>query len=140
MYVNALILTIGSNILYHIFQKLTPGNLHPMIALMVTYLTAAILCAMLMPLFPGQPGILASLKQINWSSIALGAAIVGLEAGFLLAYRAGWNISLAAGVSNVALTVLLIPIGLLFFHEKLTTANWIGMVLCLAGLVLINMR
>jgi len=140
MYINALLLTIGSNILYHIFQKLTPGNIHPMIALMATYLTAAVLCALLIPLFPDQPGILASLKQMNWTSVGLGASIVGLEAGFLLAYRSGWNISIAAGVSNVALTVTLIPIGILFFQEKLSTANWIGMVLCLAGLILINFR
>lgn len=140
MYINALILTIGANILYHVFQKLIPAGIHPMIALLTTYLTAALLSILLIPLFPDTSGIWSSFKHVNWASFGLGAALVGLEAGFLLAYRAGWNISLAAGVSNVALTVLLVPIGLLFFHEKLSLNNWIGVVMCIVGLLLINLK
>ena len=47
-------------------------------------------------------GIGGGLKELNWASYALGLVVVLLEVGFLLAYRAGWKISLAAVYSNVA--------------------------------------
>jgi len=74
-------LTIVSNILYHVFQKSIPGNVNPIISLIVTYLTAALACILILPFFPGQTGFQLALKQINWASIALGFAIIGLEAG-----------------------------------------------------------
>ncbi len=140
MYVNALFLTVAANVLYHIFQKLTPANIHPMVALISTYLTAAVVCTLLIPLFPEADSVWASVKRVNWTSFALGLSLVGLELGFLLAYRAGWNISLAAAVSNVALAVLLLPVGLVFFQEKISTANWAGLIFCILGLFLINVK
>jgi multidrug transporter EmrE-like cation transporter len=67
-------------------------------------------------------------------------AIVGLEVGFMLAYRAGWNITLAGLVSSTTVSLLLIPVGLLFFRESLTAVNALGIALCLAGLVLVNYK
>jgi len=61
-----------------------------------------------------------------------------LELGFLLAYRAGWKISLGPLVSNVAVAILLIPVGLLLFREKISLVNLIGIGVCLLGLVLVN--
>src|SRR5713226_5766297 len=94
-------LTIISNALYHVFQKLTPTNVNPMLALAVTYITAAVICLLLLPFYPLSSNLIESLRQLNWASFALAFAIIGLELGFLLAYRAGWNISLGAIVSNV---------------------------------------
>ena len=131
-------LTILSGALYHVFQKLTPGNVHPMLALVITYVTAIVICLVLLPLYPSKTGIVESLRQLNWASFALALAIVGLEIGFLLAYRAGWNISLGAIVSNVAVTIVLVPIGLLLFKERISLVNFIGIVICIAGLVMIN--
>jgi drug/metabolite transporter (DMT)-like permease len=133
-------LTILSNALYHVFQKLTPGTAHPVLSLALTYLVAAVVCLALLPFFPLQGNLAATLRGLNWSSVGLAVAITGLELGFLLAYRAGWNISLGALVSNVGVTILLIPVGLLFFREKISATNVIGIVVCLIGLVLINRR
>ncbi len=131
-------LTIISNVLYHIFQKAIPSAVNPVAALLVTYLTASAACLIALPFYHGETGILESFRQINWASIALGIAIIGLEAGFLLAYRSGWDISLAAGLSNVAVAVLLLPIGLLFYREQLSMSNITGIILCLGGLFLIQ--
>lgn len=138
IYYAALALTVVSNVLYHIFQKSTPSNVNPIISLLVTYLTAAAFCAVIIPFYPKDSGLLDSLKRINWASFALGIAIVGLELGFLLAYRAGWNISLAGLLSNATVGLLLIPVGILFFAEKLTFINAAGIMLCFGGLVLMN--
>jgi drug/metabolite transporter (DMT)-like permease len=140
LYYTSMALTVLSNVLYHIFQKFTPGAVNPLLSLAVTYGTAMILCLALLPLFPLQSGLAASLRGLSWTSFALALAITGLELGFLLAYRAGWNISLGPAVSNVLVAMLLLPIGLLLFREKLSIVNGIGVAACLVGLVLINQR
>lgn len=83
---------------------------------------------------------MASVRKVNWASFTLAIAIVGLELGYLLAYRAGWEVSLAALVSNVIFTVLVIPIGLLWMQETLSLVNVIGILLCIGGLVLVNLK
>jgi uncharacterized membrane protein len=133
-------LTVLSNALYHVFQKLTPGNVHPLVALAATYSTATLLCILSIPFFPLASGWRESIGQLNWASFALAFAIVGLELGFLLAYRAGWNISLGAIVSNVAVTLVLVPLGLLFFKDKLSVVNLAGIVVCVIGLVMVNYK
>lgn len=133
-------LAVFSTLLYHIMQKLTPGNANPALALIVTYITSLALCVLLLVFTPLQTGLKAALGQLNWASFGLAFAIVGLEVGFLLAYRAGWNISLVALVVNVIGTLLLIPIGLAFFKDKLSPVNLVGILVCIVGLVMVNWK
>lgn len=140
MYYAAIVLTVASNVLYHIFQKVTPAAANPLLALAVTYATSTVFCLGLFLVMPENRSLTDSLKVITWSSAALGLAIVGLELGFLLAYRSGWNISLAALVSTVAVALVLLPIGLMFFRERLSLANSAGFFLCILGLALMNWK
>lgn len=64
--------------------------------------------------------------------------IFWLELGYILAFRAGWNISTCSLVANIALAVILLFIGMLFFQEKLTGNQFIGIALCLVGLFFVN--
>ena len=86
---------------------------------------------------PGK-GLFQSVKELNWTSIILGFSIVGLEFGYLMAYRAGWKISLGSLVANIALALVLIPIGVLFFKEGFGYNKILGALFCIVGLVLIN--
>ncbi len=70
-----------------------------------------------------------SVKTANMASVILGCAVVGLELGFLLAYRSGWNISSASLVSNTLVALLLIPIGLVMYKESITLNTMIGVFL-----------
>lgn len=140
LYYSAIGMVIVANVFYHIFQKSTPADANPLTSLAVTYVTAAVVCLLLLPFFPGNTGIIDSFKKTNWVSFGLGIAIVGLELGFLLAYRAGWNINLAGLFANIAVGLILIPVGLLLFNEKLTVVNIAGIVLCLGGLAMINTK
>jgi drug/metabolite transporter (DMT)-like permease len=133
----ALALAVASNVLYHLAQKSIPGGLHPLLSLTVTYLAALAVTLLLWPVYPGGPPSLKALAQVNWASFAVGVAIVGVEIGVLLAYRAGMRISLGATLINVAVAIVLIPIGLVFFRESLSPANVAGLALCLAGLWLL---
>lgn len=138
MYVFPIILIVVSNIVYNLCQKLTPQNVNPFSALLITYLTAAILALIGSFFYKTDKGILQSFHELNWTSLALGVAIVGLELGYLLAYRAGWNLSVGSLVANIALAVMLIPIGVLFFKEGFSVYQITGVLFCIVGLIFIN--
>jgi multidrug transporter EmrE-like cation transporter len=140
LFIFSISLAILSTVLYHLAQKLTPSGASPVLAIPVTYLTALVVCLVILALAPPRPSLFAALRQLSWTSYALAFSIVGIEFGFLLAFRAGWNISLAALFVNAAGTLLLAPIGLIFFKEKLTPVNLAGMLLCLVGLIMMNWK
>jgi len=75
---------------------------------------------------------------VNWASAAVGVSIVGVELAVLLAYRSGWRVSLLSVIGNSASALLLVGIGLAFFHEHLSLRNVSGVILCLIGLALIS--
>ncbi len=133
-------LVVVSNVLYHIILKVTPGNVNPALTLSVTYVTSALSCLILLPFFPRAAGLAQSFRQLNWTSVGLGVVLVGIEMGFLMAYRVGWEVSLAGIVSSTWVALALIPIGLSFFKEKLTIINVLGVLVCIAGLVMINRK
>ncbi len=138
MYVFSIVLIIVSNIIYNVCQKSTPQNANPFSALLVTYMTAALLTLVASFFYKSDKGFFNSFNELNWTSVVLGGAIVGLELGYLLAYRAGWNISLGSLVANIILALLLIPIGILFYKEGFAFNQIIGVVFCMVGLILIN--
>jgi drug/metabolite transporter (DMT)-like permease len=140
LFVISFLVVIVSNLIYHFSQKSVPRDAHPIVSLLVTYGVAIVITLLLVPLFPFKEPIGRELRKINWASAVIGATIVGVELGFLLAYRAGWRISVGSAAANAAVAVLLVPAGLLFFGEKLSEANIAGLVLCVAGLLLVVMR
>jgi len=140
LYYVSLLIVVASTVVYHLTQKATPADAHPLLALAVTYAAATALCLVLLPFFPLRASLGESLRRLNWASIALAAAVTGIEVGFLLAYRAGWNISLAALIANTAVAAILAPVGLLVFAEQLTPIQIAGISACIVGLALINYR
>jgi drug/metabolite transporter (DMT)-like permease len=55
-----------------------------------------------------------------------------------MAYRAGWKISVGSLVANIALALMLIPIGILFYKEGFGVNKMLGAIFCILGLILIN--
>ena len=134
-------LAVLSNLLYNVLMKLTPPSANPALTLSVSYLVALGLSAtVLWVFFPLQTSLRQAAQQLNWTSVAVGVVIVGIELGFLLAYRSGWKISLLQIIVSATVTMLLIPIGLIAFKDKVSWVNVLGVVLCLAGLVLVNIN
>ncbi|MGH9317349.1 MAG: EamA family transporter [Thermoanaerobaculia bacterium] len=131
---------VVSTVLYHVSQKSIASAANPVLSLLVTYGFAIAGTLLLLPFFPLRLPLGQAWRQINWASATVGLSIVGVELGFLLAYRSGWRISVGSAAANAALAVLLIPTGLLLFGERLSWANVLGVVLCLAGLFLVVMR
>jgi EamA-like transporter family. len=126
--------------MYNICQKSTPQRANPFSALLVTYLTAALMSIIAFQFTKGEKGFFQSFKDLNWTSIVLGFSIMGLEFGYLMAYRAGWNISIGSLVANIFLAIMLIPVGIIMYKEGFDLNKIIGVVLCIAGLIFINKK
>lgn len=133
-------LAIVCTVAYHLVLKLTPAGVNPLLSLLVTYLLVSTAFAAILWLTPGGFEWRSELRQINWTALALAVAIVGLDLGFVMLYRSGFEVSLGALVTQSAAAMLLLAIGVVVFREQLSAANLMGLVLCLAGLWLINRR
>lgn len=133
-------LAIASSALYHFTAKSTPANVNFAVSLLVTYAVAFVVTLLGFFFFPATKGITAELKQLNWASIGLAIAIVGIEFGFLLTYRAGWNLGIAAVLVNVVASLILLPVAFFLFKDKISWINIAGIIVCFIGLVMLNWK
>jgi uncharacterized membrane protein len=135
-----LALAVGGNLLYHLAQKSMPKAANPVFIITIAYIVGIIACVLYSFVYPNERSFMDTLRESNWAVYAMGLGAAVIEVGFLLAYRAGWNISTAAVVCSTAVTLMLIPIGVLAFREHLSVRNVVGLVLCMVGLVLVAKR
>jgi multidrug transporter EmrE-like cation transporter len=133
-------LAICSSAFYHFSAKSTPSNVNFTVSLLVTYAVAFTVTLFTFGFFPAKNGVIAELKQLNWASIGLAVAIVGIEFGFLLVYRSGWNLGIAAVLVNVVASLILLPVAIFFFRDKISWVNIVGILVCLAGLIMLNWK
>jgi len=133
-------LAICSSALYHFVAKSTPANVNFSVSLLVTYAVAFGVVLLTLFFFPMPNGLAYELKQLNWASIGLAIAIVGIEFGFLLVYRSGWHLGIAAALTNVVASLILVPVAIYFFKDKISWVNIVGIFVCLAGLVMLNWK
>ena len=133
-------LAIASSALYHFVAKSTPSNVNFTVSLLVTYAVAFIVTLFGFFFFPVKNGVMTEIKQLNWASIGLAIAVVGIEFGFLLVYRSGWNLGIAAVLVNVVASLILVPVAILVFKDKISWVNLLGILVCLAGLVMLNWK
>jgi multidrug transporter EmrE-like cation transporter len=133
-------LAIACTVGYHLVLKLTPAGVNPLLSLLVTYAAVTLLFGLILLVASGSFEWRQELRQLNWTAVALAVVIVGLDLGFLFLYRSGFEVSLGALVTQSAAAMLLLVIGVAVFREKLGMANAAGLVLCLAGLWLLNRR
>ena len=133
-------LAIASSALYHFSAKSTPANVNFPISLVATYAVALGIVLVTTLFSPTKIGFMAEMRQLNWASFLLAVAIVGIEFGFLLVYRSGWNLGIAAVLTNVVASLILVPVAIFFFKDKISWVNILGILVCLAGLVMLNWK
>ena len=131
-------LVVSSNVLYQICAKSVPEKVNPMASLTVTYLVGALFSAILYFTLNRDADILREYKNLNWAPFVLGLVIVGLEVGFIYAYKAGWQVSTLSVVQSAFLAVILLAVGYFAYREQLSVTKLCGVGVCLAGLWLIN--
>ncbi len=139
-YVWPIALVVFSNVVYQICAKSVPEGINPFASLTVTYLTGAIVSAVLYFLLEHGNGLVREYGKLNWAPFVLGIVIVGLEAGWIFAYKAGWQVSTGFIVQSAFLATMLLFVGYFLYHEALTWNKLAGVAICLLGLVIINIK
>lgn len=135
MEVIPVIMIIGGGVLYHVCQKATPVGVDPFLALGISFGLASLGC---LGLFVGKHGLgKPELHRVNWTSIALAVALMLVESGYLIGYRAGLKLNLASFACNNMTALILLAVGTSFYGESFSFRTGSGMVLCVAGLLLL---
>lgn len=135
-----LLLVIGGNVLYHISQKSVPKGISPLWLIILAYAIGIVICLGSFALLPASQSLRDFAGQLNWSALGIGAGAAAVEVGLLLAYRSGWNLGITSIIISAATASILIPVSLLFFREHLTLRHLLGVVCCIAGLILISKK
>jgi multidrug transporter EmrE-like cation transporter len=132
----AIVATVG----YHLVLKVTPSGVNPILSLAATYGVVAVVLWTAYLVTPTAMPLRDGVRLLNWTVLALAAAIILLDIGFLMLYRSGFDVSLGQLVTQSAASLILLGLGVVLFREKLNVANLAGIALCVVGLWLINRK
>ena len=133
-----ILIIVLSNVLYNVCTKSTPSEVNAFATLSITYLIAAVVSFATFFITSKDKNIIAEFSKTNWTAFVLGVVIIGLELGYILAYRNGWAMNTASVTANITLAVALIFVSMIFYKESITLKQVAGIVLCGGGLVLVN--
>ena len=139
-YIWPIALAVLSNVFYQICAKSVPGDMDPLASLTVTYAVGAAVSLVLYFALNRGASLMAEYRRVNWAPFVLGLAIVGLEVGYIYAFKAGWPVSTAQIVQAAVLSVILIAVGRMLYGEPVTWNKALGIGVCLAGLAIINFK
>ncbi|MFQ7068017.1 MAG: EamA family transporter [Christensenellaceae bacterium] len=133
-----MLIVITANTFYNVCAKSTPQGVNSFASLTITYLIAAAASLIMFFVTGEQKNIWQEFSKANWTSAVLGIAVLALEFGYICIYRAGWKVSTASVIANIALACVLVFVGMLLYKETITLRQIIGMLVCAAGLYLIG--
>ena len=139
-YVWPIALVVFSNTLYQICAKEVPAGMNAFASLTVTYLVGAMASGLLFLVTGNGANLLQEYGRLNWAPFVLGLVILGLEAGWIYAYKAGWPVSTAFIVQSAILAGFLLAVGYVLYREPLAWNKVAGVVICLIGLYVINYK
>lgn len=137
-YIWPIALVVVSNIFYQICAKSVPSEMDAMASLTVTYLVGAACSAVMFFVLNPGGSLFREYAKLNAAPLLLGISVVGLEVGFLYAYKAGWPVSTASIVQSAFLSLALLVVGALLYQEVVTTGKVLGAVICLVGLYFLS--
>ena len=139
-YIWPIALVVISNTLYQVCAKSVPEGMNPLASLTVTYLIGAVVSCVMYYLLNRDANLFREIRLTNWAPVVLGVVVVGLEVGFIYAFRAGWQVSMTQIMTSAMVAVILIFVGHLLYRETITWNKIAGIIICVAGLVLINWK
>ncbi len=135
-----LLLAIVTTVGYHLVMKATPATVSPFLSLAASYTLGAAVFLACYALAPDSPPLREAVRPLNWTVFALALSVVGLDIGFLMLYRSGFDVSLGQILTQSGAALILLVAGIALFREKVTAANLAGVALCVVGFWLINRK
>jgi drug/metabolite transporter (DMT)-like permease len=133
-------LVIASQVTYQLAVKAIPRESHPFGVLIIVYGLAMVACIVFSPM-AGRPLAFADFRRLlSWPTCLLAIAVVGIEIGYLLAYRSGWRLGATFAVTSVATVAVLALLGIVWFGELIDGKRVFGLLLALAGGCLVVAR
>ncbi|WP_238919109.1 transporter [Clostridium sp. YIM B02555] len=136
-YLMPLLVVIICNVCYHLISKNISGTTNTFIALFITYGVACLISAFGF-LVTSKNYFITEVTKVNVSNVLLGLVVVGIEGGYILMYRSGWEISKGSLIVNMCVAIILLIVGILVFRDGITIKKVIGVVLCIIGILFIN--
>ncbi len=106
------------------------------IAAILLAVAAVALADVLLKKAAGQGSLEAALRS-PWLWGAIGLYLIQISL-FTLAFLAGWKLSLLGALQTALYALIVLGAGVLVYHESLTRLQVTGIVLTLAGVLLIN--
>ncbi|MBR5534956.1 MAG: hypothetical protein IKU62_08950 [Ruminiclostridium sp.] len=137
-YVWPVVLVVLANVAYQICAKSVPSAMHPLASLTITYAVSAVATGSLYFLLNRGGNLLREYAHMNWAPVLFGFVLVGLEVGFIYAYKAGWPVSTLSIVQSAFLAAALVIVGFLLYKEAITWNKVAGILICLVGLWVLN--
>ena len=133
------ILMIVANTLYSVTAKVTPTDVDTFASVSLTYRVCIVYALIMFFITSSNKNYFKEIKKANWTAPVLGACLVCLEVSTILLFRVGWELSVGLLLAYVLLAVVLVILGRVVYKEKLTTKRIIGIVISLAGVVLVGL-
>ena len=134
-------LIVAGVLLYHVSQKSIPKHVNPIFAFAFAYALAFIICVAILYASGEIKKSIEIIHNRDWLPlIFLGLSLIPVELGFLYAYRTGWKISTTSITTGPFITIALALIGTLWYKEELSITNFIGIGLCIAGVVCLHIE
>ncbi len=129
---------VASGMLYHYSQKSAARGAGPW-----GMLAGAYFVAFLVTLVAGKPwknfGVWATDIQASAPMVVLlGLACVGIEAGYLVAYRFGWKMSSLWLHTTLGATVAMLILTLVVYREPMTLKALAGLAVAVTGIVIMK--
>jgi len=128
-----------ANVFYHVASKSISPEQNAFMGLVVNYATALLASAILFFITPHEKFLVEAAKT-NWACILMGLSITGVEAAFIMIYRAGGEISTASLIVNILIAIAMLAVGGIFYHEQISLQKIFGVVLCIAGVVILSLK
>jgi drug/metabolite transporter (DMT)-like permease len=134
-----LILMVGTYVGYQLLLKLPGAGINALAFQTIAYFAAFVVAALAWSMNRDLGANRLSGRDLIIAA-AFGAVVVGLEYGYIAAYRLGWPVNTTGTIVNVTTALLMVPIGFALFRENLNLTNAAGLALCCVGLFMLTLR
>ena len=132
-------IAVAANVFYHVASKSVPAEQNAFMGLVVNYATALVASAILFLVTPHEK-IFVKASRTNWACFLMGVSITGVEAAFVMIYRAGGELSTASLVVNIFISLAMLAVGGFFWHEEISARKLFGAALCLIGVFILSTK